>query len=225
VEVSMAEENIYAPPKTIIDPKERDKTTYLEHDGYSERGMLLCNEHFMPPSVCLKTGDAIDPDKQPVSRCVSRYLPSFRESAKVKKAWLARAILLLTFPLFMKNLFFILLFLSIFLIAHRLLQFFSAEKIIINVHVNESALKKKKIIILLFAIAAVVSAIFYVYQLINFSTKETLIISVATLLLTTRFAISSSVLLKFIRKKGDFYYLSGAHPYFLAALPLRSLDA
>lgn len=220
----MESDNIYAPPKTIIDPREQDKTTYLEHDGYSERGMLLCNEYFKPPNVCLKTGDSINTTQVPLSRCVSRYLPSFKESSKVKKAWLARAILLLTFPLFMKNLFFVLLFLSIFLITHRLLQFFSADKVIINVHLQQKALRQKKIITILLTTLALISAVCYIYQLFNYSTKQNLIISISALFLTTRFAISSNLLLKFIRKKGDFYYLRGAHPFFLAALPLRSLD-
>ena len=49
----MNNENIYAPPTATPDPQARDKTTYLEHDGYSERGMLLCNEHFKSPTTAL----------------------------------------------------------------------------------------------------------------------------------------------------------------------------
>ncbi len=220
----MAEENIYAPPKTILDPKERDVTTYLEHDGYSERGMLLCNEYFKPPNICLKTGDTIDPDEQPTTLCASRYLPSFKESKKVKQAWIIRGIILLSFPLFIKSQFLVLIFLSVFLISHRLLLFFSSEKITINVHVKKNTLKKRKSLVLLLILASVISAVFFIYQIKNFTTKQNLIISISALLLTTKFAINFCVLLKFIRRKGDFYYLRGAHPFFLAALPLRSLD-
>ena len=220
----MPDENIYAPPTAIADPQERNKTTYLEQDGYSERGMLLCNEHFKTPNNCLKSGELLDTPEPPISRCVSRYLPSFKDSSVVKKAWGLRILLLLSYPLFTKNLFLILLYLTILLIAHHLLNYFSSEKIILKVHLNKSVLRTRKNSQILLIIVSALCAVAYVYHLINFSTKERLIISLAALLITTRFTISFSNLLRFNKKKGDFYYLRGAHPHFLAALPLRRLD-
>lgn len=222
----MPETNIYAPPTsaTSAEPIVRNKTTYLEYDGYSERGMLLCNEYFKTTPNCLKSGELLDSPDPAIDQVVSRYLPKFNESPALLKAWIVRILLICSAPLFSLKLSGMLSFLTIFYAAHLILNYISSQKVVIKVHLSENYIKfRKRIFILLFSTIATSLGV-YIYQINYFESKQHLFLSVAALLLSIRFTIYYSSMLKLERKKGEYYYLRGAHPHFLATLPLRSLD-
>ena len=228
--------NIYAAPASAADPElikqAKNRTTYLEHDGYSEDQMLLCNEHFITPDYCILSGEKLDSPGPAESRCVSRYLPSFRESKNVKLMWLVQFVLFaccITALIFgyLPVALFMLTFMSV---ANVIMKHRISEKIVLSVFLSDEVVKKRRKISQFLLLSVVLTSGLVVHQI--FSLIESpysdagiyfLLCYIVNTILFKVF-MSYKDILKYKNKKGDFYYLSGPHPHFLATQPLRDIE-
>ena len=215
--------NPYAPPQVIEENGGTD--TYLEHEGYSESCMLLCNSYFNSPRVCVRTGVDLAPENTvPMMVTLFRKQPSLFSSPLRLGTWVIRLCLLgfLFFNISSSEggdlaTLFLIIGGIITVGIHRVLSRATSLHTSVQLYISKTHRSSRRLKQVMLGVLVVASIFLFLWM---FGSPLCLIYLVLALYLTILLKGSFGLLIK-VRSNGEYVYFKGAHPHYLAQLPLR----
>ncbi len=229
--------NPYAPPKSTTEAS--SSTRYLAHDGYSENGMLLCNEYFESPLICVKTGeDLTEETAEPVNILIKYKTRPGRSSWRklivglLKGLYLVGIIFAVNQYFVSGDMLFIVLLVWVYLKLHSWLTWWTSERIMLKLYVSKKYARRRRLIKRLSMGLLIFWAGALLYGIVSdrwggsppFSHEIYLNFIFLVFLIYCIVLLFKKKLLLRQRVNGDYVYFKYAHPRYLAALPLREYE-
>lgn len=213
-------ENPYAPPTTnpAIHSSSSISDVIVELDGYRHGKEFLVNKHFISPPYCAKLG--IPTGNAPTPITINRftvYHPAIIELIRVIVLFICAG---LSFYLISANNYdsgLIFIAITVFCIFSALLTRFTTRPYQINVPLSTSYRNRQKFRRYIYATLTVLVTLGIAKSATDNIHLLGVLVPILGLIALMFFRKSSKFVV--VKQSGDYYYLRGAHPEFLAQLP------
>ena len=209
--------NPYAPPKSTTRDSVAAQTDSLTQDGYAFRNQLVTNDHFKPPLVCAKLGIPITPESNPQTKRVlirhTSYAPNLVRVLAVILCLLTPSLYLTFFTPSYPLATFI-----IYAVALKILHYRLKQPYRIPLYFSEKYTNLHKRRIITFSTIAAILTTLIILGIIK-DRPDYISLNVFLGITTSIIYPSRKYKFKAIKAKGEYLFISGAHPKFLEALP------